>query len=267
MIYFVEGAPGIGKSYHARFLYNQLKSNHNRKVVYYKEEYINPVDLLRQAVLDKDTYTGFLSKLRMICNDSEYRKICEQLKNQTTYLDDYIIIAFMHITCESDAVKKHLNSLYYYEVDEGNVSYDVYSKFLKSRISSFLENKDKNTDYIFEGAIFHNPMYTLLGRYEISDERLTSLYCDICKLLCREEYEVRYIKAKVIEEVVHQTIINRKSSNGYPWEKGFERWFLSTSAFKDFTGEDGIVKFAKIMVYKQQFLLDKVPFNKKIMER
>ena len=49
MIYFVEGAPAVGKSFYSRRLREKLEEK--KEVVYYKEEYKNPIDLLRQAIL------------------------------------------------------------------------------------------------------------------------------------------------------------------------------------------------------------------------
>jgi len=89
MIYFVEGAPAVGKSFYSRRLKGQMEEK--KEVVYYKEEYKNPIDLLRQAVLSQTEYAHFMNKLRTLCSNETFELLERDITNSITSVDDMLM--------------------------------------------------------------------------------------------------------------------------------------------------------------------------------
>lgn len=264
MIYFVESFPGGGKSYYSRNLYK----NAGKKTIYYREEYYNPLDLLRQAVLSKQEYDEFLSNIRELCIDRiEYELMEKSISRELTVLDDKVFVPFLHIDSSNEAIRERLLDLYKYEYDDGFVSCQKYCDTILMRLKHFLVCYERDIDYIFEGALFHNPLFTILGFYSMGKEEIIEYYRKIYNLLCPYEYEIVIIKVDDVENAIRLAAQNRRSAGNLTWESGFERWFKHTKNYSNLAGMEGIISFAKEMIEYEDKLLDTIPFKNKIIER
>lgn len=264
MIYFVESFPGGGKSYYSRKLFK----NAEQKTTYYKEEYHNPLDLLRQAVLSKPEYEKFLLDIKELCNNEiEYKLIENRIFEELTVLEDKVFIPFLHIFSSNDRARNKLLELYNYEYDDGFVQCQEYCDTILKRLKYFLENYEQDINYIFEGALFHNPLVTILGFYDMKREKILEYYEKIYELLCPYEYEVVMIEVDDIRKAVYTTAQSRMSDGNSIWEKGFENWFKQTRNYSNLSGIEGIISFAEEIMEYENWLFASIPFKKKIIER
>ena len=199
MIYFVESIPGGGKSYFSRRKYNNGKS----KTIYYKEEYYNPIDLLRQAVISKSEYIQLLEDIRGLCKSNELYQIVESnISKEITFLEDTVFLPFLHIDSKKQEVRDRLMKLYYREYDDGKVSRKKYCDILLKRLENFIVTYDRDTDYIFEGALLHNPLFTIMGFYDMNKNEIIEFYDKVYKLLCLTEYEIDYIHVDDVAKAI-----------------------------------------------------------------
>lgn len=264
MIYFVESFPGGGKSYYSQKLHKSAE----KRIIYYKEEYHNPLDLLRQAVMTRAEYKKLLSDIYELCsNEKEYRSIESRISEELTVLDDKVFIPFLHINTSNELVSNLLLNLYNYEYDDGLVSCKEYCDIILKRLNHFLVNYEQSSNYIFEGALFHNPLFTILGFYDMGKEEILGYYQSIYSMLCPYEYEIDLIKADDVKKAIFTTAQNRMSAGNLTWEKGFERWFKQTRNYSNLSGMEGIVSFAKEIIKYENLLLETIPFTNKIIER
>lgn len=265
MIYFVEGIPAGGKSFYARKLQEKLLSK--KEVTYFKEEYKNPIDLLRQAFLTKEEYEVLLQKLRNTCTEDEYELLFTDIQESLTTVDDMICIPFMHIKSQNEAQRECLDSLYEKELDDGKCIYTDYCDVIVKRIQLFLQEAKEEKDYIFEGALLHNPLFSLLGFYDISDTEIIQFYKRINEILSTTEYEFHIVCCDSIDGAINHAVEVRKTDNAFGWENGFEQWFRQSRNYQEHTGREGIISFAKDIFYYEELILDSVPFIQKKIKR
>lgn len=264
MIYFIESIPGGGKTYYSRNLQNEISNN----VIYYREEECNPIDLQRQAVLSKSEYYDFLQTLDSLFEDKEAAEnIKVEIECSLTKLNDLVFLPFMHIRTENKSAKKLLYSLYKNEVNDGMVVFEKYRDLLLSRISNFLEEYNKDINYIFEGALFHNPLITILGFYDMQYCEIRDFYEEIFRLLKDHKYVIKLIVVDDIDSTVRYTAKKRKDSKGFSWQEGFEMWFLQSNNFRSYKGVDGIITFAKEISKVELDLIRDIRFEADIIER
>lgn len=264
MIYFVESFPGGGKSYYSRKHFRKAE----KKTIYFKEEYHNPLDLLRQAVLSKEEYENFLLEIQDLCNnEAEYIDIKERISKEITVLEDKVFIAFLHIESSNVNVREKILNLYNYEYDDGFVPCREYCDTIMMRLKQFLESKDPDVDYIFEGALFYNPLVTILGFFDMGKDEIVAYYRKLFYLLRSYEYEIDIIRVDDIDKAIRITAQNRLMAGNSTWEIGFERWFDQTKNYSKLRGIEGIISFARDIEEYENMLLKEIPFNKKIIER
>ena len=264
MIYFVESIPGGGKSYYSR----KIDRKAEKRTIYYKEEYYNPLDLLRQAVLTNEEYKHFLSDVNgKCCNENEYLLIKARIEAVLTSLDDRVFIPFLHIDTSNESVNALLMNLYSYEYDDGFVPYTDYCETILKRLECFLHSCDPSVDYIFEGALLHNPLFTILGFYDLTDSEIIKFYECIYSLLSSYEYEIHLIEVDNIKKAIVATAHNRMMAGNLTWENGFDKWFIQTKNYSNLNGIDGIVAFSKDIINYEKMIIDTVPFKNKIIER
>lgn len=264
MIYFVEGIPGGGKSSYSRKLYEESNGN----AIYFKEEYKNPIDLLRQAVLSKEEYNRFCADIYNVCkNFADADEVYVQIKSSVTYLGEKVFLPYMHINTKNKTLKKALLSLYDKEVDDGKTKYDEYCNLIIKRLSYFIKCHKAESDYIFDGALFHNPLISILGFYKLPVERILCFYREIHSILKHSEYTVYLIHVNDIGSVIEKTAKNRYSLKGFVWQQGFEQWFSQTLNYKNNRGIKGIIDFAKEISDYEELVIREIPFNTKIIER
>lgn len=256
MIYFVEGAPAVGKSFYSRRLKEKLEDK--KEVIYYKEEYKNPIDLLRQAVLTQTEYANFLHQLRSICTDESFKMIERDIINSSTDIDNMVVIPFMHIKTYSEEQRMCLDSLYEKEMDDGKSLYNDYCEMLIKRTQKFLEEYEPEKDYIFEGAILHNPLFSILGFYNVSERELINFYKEIETLLSSVEYEFHVVCCNSINNAIEHAIASRKAQDSFGWQEGFDRWFCQSVNCKSFHGKEGIVLFSEEIACYERIILENV---------
>lgn len=262
MIYFVEGAPAVGKSFYAR----KLQKEAIRATIYYKEEYKNPIDLLRQAVLTEEELDAFLMTLKEMCTDAFYKEIEQSIYDSITEADGMLFVPFMHIRTETEEQHNHLYSLYNKEIDDGKCSYSFYCKTLISRLVKFLQNIENDKDYIFEGALLHNPLFSILGFYDVDESEIIHFYESIEKILRQTEYEIHLVQCDDTNRVITHAIETRGYQD-YGWATGFDRWFGQTCKYKEYKGKNGIVTFSKEIDRCENDILKNVPLKKTIIKR
>lgn len=262
MIYFVEGIPGGGKSTFSRQLFVQLDNS-----MYYKEEYNNPIDLLRQAVLAENEYNALLRHLESICAKDEYACISQYADSSVTRLNGMAFFPFVHAPTQSKAARQVLDALFYKEVDDGMASQAVYRDILKSRIKKFVLTQNRNTDYIFEGALFHNPLYTLLGFYSNTRGDIIDFYREIHDILRDTDYTVLLLSPKDIPGVVQKTVAARRKCTDFNWLDGFNRWFSLSKNYRSYSGISGLVRFSEEMADIQDAIVKSVPFHYQLIQR
>lgn len=264
MIYFVESTPGGGKSYYSQKIYRHAE----KETVYYKEEYRNPLDLLRQAVLHKEEFDGFLDNIRNLCTDKLMAsRMEERIAESVTVLDDLYFVPFTQIKPENEAIRSELSKLYYKEYNDGLVSCSAYCDLLYRRMDAFLSAGQPDIDYIFEGALFHNPLLNFLGFYDLQKKDLIDYYRKLYSLLNKTEYEIVLICAEDPESIIRTTIRNREQSGDHMWRQGFEKWFLHSKHYSDARDIEGIIAVSKDIAAYEQLLLKEIPFNRRIVER
>lgn len=264
MIYFVEGFSGAGKSFYSRRLYKKAV----RKTTYFKEEYQNPLDLLRQAVLSQKQYEELINDVKKLSSDFKSAAQIEQsISSGVTRLDEKYMVPFLHIDTQNAAIRNRLFELYHLEYDDGMASCKEYCDLIAQRLQKFITTVDENQDYIFEGAFFHNPLLTILGYFDMSQEELLAFYRRLYELLQLADYEINIIRVNDIEKTIKITAQNRKQAGDIMWQKGFEQWLEQSKNYKDCKGLEGIISFSKEIADCEEFLLNEIPFTKRIIER
>lgn len=259
MIYFVEGAPAVGKSYYSRKL--KIKLERNRSVEYFKEEYKNPIDLLRQAVLSKTEYYNMLAELKDICTIEHYHVLENDIQDLITIVDDDVFFPYMHVKTQTDKQRDFFDSLYEKELDDGKCTYEKYCDTIIRRVQFFLQKMENKKDYIFEGAILHNPLFSILGFYNVQKEEIVRFYNEIESILSSIDYEFHYIYSDNLEKTIEYAIANRKHQSDYAWESGFELWFKQSQNYRDLYGKRGISLFANIIDEYEKYIISNVQFK------
>lgn len=264
MIYFVEGSPAVGKSFYARKLQKEIESI--RTVIYYKEEYKNPIDLLRQAVLTEEEFDFFMRTLKDLCIDEFYKEIQQDIYDSITEANGLFFVPFMHIRTQTKEQHNHLYSLYNKEIDDGKCSYSFYCDIIIKRLMAFLQNIENDKDYIFEGALLHNPLFSILGFYDVDKCEIIRFYKSIEKVLRQTEYEIHLVECDDTENVIMHALETRGNQD-YSWATGFDSWFAQTCKYKDYKGKNGIVSFSKDIEQCENYILKNVPLKKTIIKR
>lgn len=264
MIYFVEGSPAVGKSFYARKLQREMESF--RSVIYYKEEYKNPIDLLRQAVLTEEEFDAFMMTLKGLCTNKFYKEIKQNIFDSITEANGLLFVPFMHIRTETKEQHNYLYSLYNREIDDGKCSYSFYCDIIIGRLMTFLQNAENDKDYIFEGALLHNPLFSILGFYDVDKCEIIRFYNSIEKILRQTEYEIHLVECDDTEKVISRALETRVNQD-YNWVAGFDSWFGQTNKYKDFNGKTGIVAFSKDVEWCENYILRNVPLKKTIIKR
>lgn len=259
MIYFVEGAPAVGKSFYSRRLKEKMEEK--KEVVYYKEEYKNPIDLLRQAVLSQTEYAHFMNKLRVLCSNETFELLERDITNSITSVDDMLIIPFVHIKTYSDEQRRYMDSLYEKEIDDGKSLYEDYCTMIIRRIEKFLNEYEPEKEYIFEGALLHNPLISILGFYDVTERELLDFYKKIESVLSSAEYEIHLVCCDNIRNAIENAITSRKTQVVFGWQEGFERWFCQSVNYKDYHGKEGIVLFSTEIECVESIILERVFSN------
>lgn len=262
MIYFVEGIPGGGKSTYSRRLFSQLDNS-----VYYKEEYGNPIDLLRQAVLSEQEYDSLMCYLESICTKDEFLRIRQFADSSITRLNELVFFPFVHTPTQTEAARQILDILFYKEVDDGMSSQEVFREIFKSRIKTFILNQNKNCNYIFEGALLHNPLYTLLGFYNNTKEDIIRFYWEIYDILRDTDYSVLLLSPENIPAILQTTVTARKNCTDFSWFDGFNRWFSMSKNYCDYSGMSGLLRFSEEMAYIQNVIIKNVPLHCQLIYR
>lgn len=265
MIYFIEGAPAVGKSFYSRKLKGKLEGK--KEVVYYKEEYKNPIDLLRQAVLSQTEYTRFMDHLRTLCTNETFALLERDITNSITNVDKMFIIPFMHINTYTDEQRRWMDSLYEKEIDDGKSLYEDYCSMIIKRIQKFLNEYELEKDYIFEGALLHNPLFSILGFYDVTDSDLLDFYKKIEIILSSAEYEIHVVCCDSIRNAIEHAITSRKTQVAFGWQEGFDRWFSQSINYRDFHGKEGIVLFSQKIESVERIILERVFSNYKKIKR
>ena len=265
MIYFVEGAPAVGKSFYSRRLKKKLEEK--KEVVYYKEEYKNPIDLLRQAVLSQTEYSHFMNQLKELCTNESFVMLERDITNAITRVDDMYVIPFMHINTYTGEQRKCMDSLYEKEIDDGKSLYKDYCKMIIKRVQKFLNEYESEKDYIFEGALLHNPLFSILGFYNVTERDLLDFYKKIETILSSAEYEIHVVCCDSIKNAIEHAIASRQTRVVLGWQDGFDKWFSQSVNFKDFHGKDGIVLFSQEIESAEILILERVFSNYKKIKR
>ena len=265
MIYFVEGIPAGGKSFYARSLRKKLMQK--KDVIYFKEEYKNPIDLLRQAFLTSAEYENLLIDLRNISSEDEYWALFEDIQGSISTVDNFICIPFMHIKTQNETQRKRLDSLYEKELDDGKCTYTEYCNMIIKRIQMFLQESTDDIDYIFEGALLHNPLVSILGFYNVGEAEIVQFYKIVNDILSTTEYEIHLVCCDNIDKAINHAVETRKKNTAFDWEKGFELWFKQSNNYKTCTGRDGIISFAKDVFSYEKLILAKVQFRQSKIRR
>jgi len=285
MIHFVEGIPGGGKSTFARELYEAALRTGSGRAVYYKEEYRNPIDFLRQAVLTEEEYDRFLEDIgNAFSADRAGEGGCEvvgssgvirQIRESITRMDGLVFLPFMHIETGNAAARKMLDALYEKEADDGKVPFDEYCTLLIARVEHFLSECDQETDYIFEGALLHNPLISMLCAYDDLTyldikHMYEKLYGLLGGLTCTTDgsgYVIDLIRTSDIDGRVRQTAANRRGAPGHGWEDGFSSLLGLSGRYAGYEGLDGIIRFVKEMAGYEERIMSDIPFNVNIIQR
>lgn len=265
MIYFVEGAPAVGKSFYSRGLKEELEEK--KEVVYYKEEYKNPIDLLRQAVLSQTEYSHFMNQLKALCTNETFVVLERDIANAITRVDDMFIIPFVHINTYTDEQRRCMDSLYEKEIDDGKSLYKDYCEMIIKRIQKFLNEYESEKDYIFEGALLHNPLFSILGFYDVTERELLDFYKKIETVLSSVEYEIHVVCCDSIINAIEHAITSRKTQATFGWQDGFDKWFSQSVNYRDFHGKEGIVLFSKEIESVENFIIERVFSNYKKIKR
>lgn len=263
LIYFVESIPAGGKSTYSKDLF--LKRRNTTQ--YFRENFKNPIDLLRQAMLSDSLYGDFIKRIENSCTQIEFRTIKKEIENNITKMDDKIFFPYLWLMSYNISDVSLFEELYNYEVDDGKIDYIQYTNIIYRRFEIFLKEIEKNKDYIFEGVLFHNPLITILGYYNCDFNTLRSFYTGLYGLLKMYEYQVVYIQVDKIEEAVAHAAGVRMDKFDYNWVNGFNRWFSDSKNFKDYVGVDGITRFAIKIKQYEELIISTIPFNREIVYR
>ncbi len=264
MIYFVESIPAGGKSYYARRKLEELGEN----AIYFKEEYFNPIDFLGQAMLTKKEYNDLISNIICYSNKKDSTdELINRIKVSTTVLDEFFFVPFMHLCTNDERVSDIILSLNDKVIDNGRVDFDIFCRLLIRRVLCFLDSYDLDRDYIFEGALLHNPLIPIIGYYDITVDDILSIYNRLYNILNQTNYIIEYVDVSDIRVAIKKAAIKRRNSSDFDWEKGFDCWFRKSKKYTNYAGLSGITKFAIELHDYQKKIIDEIPLKTEIIER
>lgn len=263
MIYFIESIPAGGKSYYARKTLNQLGGD----AILYKEEYYNPIDVFRQALLTENEYSALLKSVQVTLPMEDVKKIISEFENGISQMDRFLFLPYMHASQSKIYISKYLPYLYQKEICDGQIHYSTYFEIILNRIRKFIQSKDSNKNYIFEGAILHNPLITILGEYSLSEDMILSFYWDVYKILRDEDYVFRYINVENVRQCVLYANQKRSNASEYNWMAGFDWWFKHSKNYSNYRGIEGIIAFSNSIKEIEEKILYQIPFEITKIER
>ena len=189
------------------------------------------------------------------------------ITNSITCVEDMLVIPFMHINTYTDEQRRCLDSLYEKEIDDGKSLYKDYCSMIIKRIQKFLNEYEPEKDYIFEGALLHNPLFSILGFYDVTEREIIDFYKRIETVLSSVEYEIHVVCCDNIRNAIDHAIFSRKTHATLGWQEGFDRWFSQSINYADYHGKEGIVLFSKEIECVEGVILERVFSNFIIIKR
>ena len=208
-----------------------------------------------------------MCQLKTLCTNETFVLLERDITNSITCVEDMLVIPFMHINTYTDEQRRCLDSLYEKEIDDGKSLYKDYCSMIIKRIQKFLNEYEPEKDYIFEGALLHNPLFSILGFYDVAEREIIDFYKRIETVLSSVEYEIHVVCCDNIRNAIDHAIFSRKTHATLGWQEGFDRWFSQSINYADYHGKEGIVLFSKEIECVEGVILERVFSNFIIIKR
>lgn len=262
-IYFVEGLPGAGKSTKAKEIYEQIKAKNKNVILMCEHDIENLIDISRKAFLSNEEYKEFLNKCNNIASlkncKYEYNEIKDKINRYTKKINNIYIISYFQIFFDNRELNEFISQLYKKEICNGNCSFNEYKSVIFKMWEEFDSSIQEDSIYVIDGGLLHNPLFDIIGYYNLTNEDVFDFYKNIFKIIKNSEIEIIYVKMNNIEE----TIKERRSKR---WIGQFSKWIEESQYGKEnnLIGFNGIIEFYKKKMEMEEIIIQYL--NKLIIE-
>ena len=231
----LEGLPGSGKTTYLRRLKNDPKTPFFIRK--YEEGELNPIDLGYCAVMSKATYAQLLD---------DFHDIKQEIKDVSRVHDDFFITAYTKVFRPSfdDAFYQAFGQYELHRYADFKTFKATYMKLWQS----FAKTYDKNSLYLFGGAVLQNHFELLLLHYKLDFDAMQSYFKAMIKALAPLNPLILYIKETDIKKTIFTTAEKRKTSDKEHFKDWIDMVIESFKAFpsakeKGYVGFEGALKF------------------------
>ncbi len=261
-IHFIEGIPGSGKSLFAETITTTYT---DESVVYYLEHHTkNPIDVTRKAFLRDEELARFVQDLESAVGD-ECKYSTEDIKpaidKVTTKINGMNVVSYMNLYFADQRISEKILTLRNKEVCNGLIPKDEYMNLIINLFRAFAQNANPSETYIFEGALFQNIFFDLVGFYNVSYNELKDFYNTLLSDFRHIAIHVHYLKTNDIYNTLHKAAQQRQDKR---WLQYFQEWARTSpwGCTKNFTKNDCLISFCSQMQNWSIDLLSDAPFIK-----
>lgn len=261
-IHFIEGIPGSGKSLFAETI---TATYADKSLIYYLEHHAeNPIDVTRKAFLSDKELMQLVQELESAIG-YECKYSAEDIKpaidKVTTKINGMNVVSYMNLYFADQRISEKILALRDKEVCNGLIPKDEYMNLMVKLFRAFAQNANPSKTYIFEGALFQNILFDLVGFYNVPYNELRDFYNTLLSDFGHITIHVHYLKTNDIYKTLYKAAQQRQDKR---WLQYFQDWARTSpwGRTKNLTKTDYSVSLCNQMQTWSLDLLSDAPFIK-----
>lgn len=245
----VEGIPGSGKSTFARRIAEHYTQK-GRDTRLYIEGELHPADLAWTACVPADALPALLAP---------YADLREQIDRHTALEDGYAYIAYTQVRTDNLAFYAAMEP---YEVYDGRVPLDTFTRLHMARWRAFGEAAAADTLTVFECALLQNHVNELLYYHLADDAQIQAHIRALMDMVLPLSPVLVYLTQPDIGETIARVASKRQSAYGAWIDRVIE--FVETSPYgvrHGLRGMDGVVRSMQERRRIELAIIDTLPME------
>ena len=189
---FIEGVQGMGKSTLVSHLSGALA-----QLRVCREGDYSPVDLAWCAWMTPDAHAAQLERFAALKDEIFRNTVCE---------GEHRIVTYTKIRTDDRSVYKAFED---YEIYNGRKTLEEFKRIVLARYAAYRE-----TDGLFECALFQNIIEELILYHQLSDNEIVAFYRELWKVIDEKRFLLLYLYSDKVESSIETIRRERCDSQG-----------------------------------------------------